>query len=457
MRSFISIVLFFALIIVTLIILEGACFRLVENYAKSRMEFAWGKPGNGKFHPVLKKLPLSHFVAPPSSLLPPSERIVLEDQYATSLMSFGRPIRDRLQEEIETAVDPLAPFEIKDINGASHVVLPGMQIAATLDEVKRKMARRVGDPMEYAEGLLIRVVASKEKHIIEAELSRLQAVFKFLLDKGLACVVVSASSSQELADTSRKLIRHNPMIASDLYVWGDDKAADIILEVAQSDPALFKTLIVYNPKPIPSPRVKGMPWILLGSSSIFEKDVDQQLKFLSWLDRSRDADRLYPSRLGGLLKIFPKDARSSFESFAMPYLLVSLDYLTHSNTSNSDPISLVDELKKTNSMTDVLLEDGKPSRFDLFSLEEKIEQMEESEKISPLNLATYDCEVIREYRQIHADDSNLKKVSNRDLVLKLGFGFEQMGEEALNKIGEKDPLFFRFYNSLREVQESPFN
>ena len=149
------------------------------------------------------------------------------------------------------------------------------------------------------------------------------------------------------------LIRHNPMIAGDLYVWGDDQAADIILEVAQSDPALFKTLIVYNPKPIPAPRVKGMPWILLGSSSILEKDVDQQLKFLSWLDRSRDADRLYPSRLGGLLKIFPKDKRSSFESFAMPYLLVSLDYLTHSDTSNSDPIPLVDGLKKTNSMTEV--------------------------------------------------------------------------------------------------------
>ena len=457
MRSFISIVLFFALIIVTLIILEGACFRLVENYAKSRMEFAWGKPGNGKFHPVLKKLPLSHFVAPPSSLLPPSERIVLEDQYATSLMSFGRPIRDRLQEEIETAVDPLAPFEIKDINGASHVVLPGMQIAATLDEVKRKMARRVGDPMEYAEGLLIRVVASKEKHIIEAELSRLQAVFKFLLDKGLACVVVSASSSQELADTSRKLIRHNPMIASDLYVWGDDQAADFILEVTQADPALFKTLIVCNPKSIPAPRVKGMPWILLGSSSILKQDEEQQLNFLSWLDRSRDADQLYPSRLGGLLKIFPKESRFRFESFAIPYLLVSLEYLSRSDISSSKPVQLVDDFSKSDTIANSFFKNGKPSGFDLFSLEEQIEQMENNEIISTMELATYDCEVIREYRQIHANDANLVKVSNRDLVLKLGLSFEQMGEGVLDKIGKKDPLFVRFYNSLREVEESPFN
>jgi flagellar basal body-associated protein FliL len=83
--------------------------------------------------------------------------------------------------------------------------------------------------------------------------------------------------------------------------------------------------------------------------------------------------------------------------------------------------------------------------------------MEESEIISTMELATYDCEVIREYRQIHANDTNLAKVSNRDLVLKLGLSFEQMGEEVLDKIGKKDPLFLRFYNSLREVQASPFN
>jgi hypothetical protein len=457
MRSFASTFLFFVLIIITLIILEGACFRLVENYAKSRLELAWGKAGQGKFHSLLKKLPLSHFTTPPSRLLSPPERIALEDQYATTLMSFGRPTRDRLQEEIETAVDPLAAFEIKDIKGARHVVLPGMQMPASMNEVKHKMARRLGDPMEYAKGLVMRVIVSKEKHILEAEIMRLQAVFKFLLEEGLACVVVSAATSQELVDISRKLTRHNPMIASDLYVWGDDQAANIILEVTQADPALFKTLLVCDPKPIAAPRVKGMPWILIGSSSSLEKDAGEQLNLLSWVERSRDADRLYPSRLGGLLKIFPKDSRSSFESFAIPYLLVSLDYLSRSDVAGSTPVQLVDDLGKSNTVAESFFKKGEPSRFDLFSLEEQIEQMEESEIISTMELATYDCKVIREYRQIHANDTNLAKVSNRDLVLKLGLSFEQMGEEVLDKIGKKDPLFLRFYNSLREVQASPFN
>ena len=49
MKSFISSLFGLTLLILTLLILEGACFRLVENYAKSRLELAWGKPGQGKF------------------------------------------------------------------------------------------------------------------------------------------------------------------------------------------------------------------------------------------------------------------------------------------------------------------------------------------------------------------------------------------------------------------------
>ena len=458
MKSFISSLFGLTLLILTLLILEGACFRLVENYAKSRLELAWGKPGQGKFHSVLKKIPLDHFISPPSPLLPPSDRIRLEDRYATSLMSFGRATRDRLQEELETSVDPLAAFEIKDIGVAKHVIFPGLQTTATLHEVKKKMARRVGDPMEYAKGMLLRVVTSKEKHIIEEEFTRLEIVFKFVLDKGLACAVISASSPQELMSISRNLTRENPMIARDLYVWGDDEAADIILEVTQADPGLFQALMVHNPEAIPAPRVKGMPWILLGVPSTNEYTDEKLLGFLSWLDRGRDADKLYPSRLGGLLKISEKENRSDFESFAIPYLFESLEYFDHSQSPRIAPVQLIEGLAETESKLVKKSFGQKADRdFDLFTLEEKMQEMEESDEISLVKFATFDCEIIRGYRQIHADDRNLQKVSNRDLVLKLGLGFEQMGEEVLEKIGKKDPLFLRFYNSLSEVQESPFN
>ena len=71
----------------------------------------------------------------------------------------------------------------------------------------------------------------------------------------------------------------------------------------------------------------------------------------------------------------------------------------------------------------------------------------------------FDCEIVRGYRELHANDPELFLISNRDLVLKLGLGFEEMGSGVLDKVGERDPLFIRFYQSLRMVQsmDSPLN
>ena len=87
----------------------------------------------------------------------------------------------------------------------------------------------------------------------------------------------------------------------------------------------------------------------------------------------------------------------------------------------------------------------------------KIQKLQQDEDENPVLMATFDCEIVRGYRELHIDDINLRKVSNRDLVLKLGMGFEEMGQEVLQKIGDKDPLFLRFYRSLKEVQETPLN
>ena len=90
-------------------------------------------------------------------------------------------------------------------------------------------------------------------------------------------------------------------------------------------------------------------------------------------------------------------------------------------------------------------------------VEEELQKIKVAEELEPHSAATFDCEIIRGYRLLHSNDMNLRKVSNRDLVLKLGMGFEKMGEEVLEKIGQKDPLFLRYYNSLKEVQDSPLN
>ena len=69
----------------------------------------------------------------------------------------------------------------------------------------------------------------------------------------------------------------------------------------------------------------------------------------------------------------------------------------------------------------------------------------------------FNCEIIRTYREINADDKKLSLVSNRDLILKLGLGFEEMGKEVFEQIRHKDPLFYRYYISFRAIEESPLN
>ena len=64
---------------------------------------------------------------------------------------------------------------------------------------------------------------------------------------------------------------------------------------------------------------------------------------------------------------------------------------------------------------------------------------------------------VREYRDMNAGNPKLLQVSNRDIILKLGLKFEQMGENVLEQIRLKDPLFFRYYNSLLAIEESPLN
>jgi hypothetical protein len=458
MKAFLSSVALFLLFVLCLFILEGACFRLVEDYAQKRLEFAWGKPGQGHFHPLLKKLPLDHFNSPPKSSEVSALRVQMEDKYASKIMSFGRPTRDRLREQVERAIDPLDNFEIKDIGKVESIVLPGLQKPATLEEVNRKLARRIADPLEFAKGLVIRVLPHAEKHLIAQEFNRLASSFKFLLERGFACAVMPVSSYLDLLDKTKNLRNENPMIAQNLYLWGDEMGADLILQVTKENASIFKAIIINRPSlVVPPPQVKGMPWVLLGASPNVAQDGEQLANLLLWVDRGRDADRLYPSRLGGLMKFVGKK-NEDFESFAVAYLLQVLEFAEQVGKDWPEPKPLLNSIAVDESLS---AQEEKPSKlgqsFDLLTVEQKIQKLQHDEKENPVLMATFDCEIVRGYRELHIDDINLRKVSNRDLVLKLGMGFEEMGQEVLQKIGDKDPLFLRFYRSLKEVQETPLN
>jgi hypothetical protein len=98
------------------------------------------------------------------------------------------------------------------------------------------------------------------------------------------------------------------------------------------------------------------------------------------------------------------------------------------------------------------------SNFDLRRIEKSINQIEKQDEINyNLGSSKFDCEIVRGYREINDADAQLKLVSNRDLIIKLGLGFEEMGNGVMDQIRKKDPLFYRYFNSLRAIEESPLN
>ena len=136
--------------IITLYILEGSCFRLVEDYALKRLRWAWGNFLQGSVHPILSKFPLDHFAEPPSNKM--EGDVNLESVYSSRIMSFSLAQRDRYLEFIHSENDPLRNFDIRDLQSLRGVITPGLTRPAMYEDVRDGIARRAGDLLEYAEG-----------------------------------------------------------------------------------------------------------------------------------------------------------------------------------------------------------------------------------------------------------------------------------------------------------------
>ena len=102
-----------------------------------------------------KKTPTRSLCFPLGLLISLVRRVPLENDYAAKVMSFGRPIRDRLKEQVETDINPLEDFEVKDLNSVESVLL-WFAKACHFKRCKAKLARRIDDPLEFAKGLVIR-------------------------------------------------------------------------------------------------------------------------------------------------------------------------------------------------------------------------------------------------------------------------------------------------------------
>ena len=466
MRKIISILLTATLFALSLFILEGAFFRLVDWYAKYRLSLAWGEAGKGNFNEYLKKLPMDHFRQPPSELAvaeDPSFKALEEHQYASKIMSFSRPLRDKFKDVTEETLDPLVNFEIRDFGPVRSVVLPGWKRSASPEEVRRKMARRIGDSIEFSRGLFVFLQEKNSDEDFAENFKRLEPTFGFLLNQGVACSLLPVDSSTDLLEKARFLKARCSHIAENLLVSAGQNTGHYLLEACSVDPDLFKAVMVREFKDLPPPpSYRGLPWFLAELEAQGLSDNEALGNALKWVNRCRDADQLYPSRLGGMLRVSNRKENSAISSFCVAFILENLNFLENvgdrwpkaevlaANLSDDEPEPFVKKPKAS----------PEGETFDIVKVEESIREIEQRDaKESSPKGAMFDCDIVRGYREIHANDPELSLISNRDLVLKLGLGFEKMGEGVLDKVGERDPLFYRFYQSLRMIQsvESPLN
>ena len=85
-------------VLLSLYLIEGACFRLVEPYAKWRLNLSWGSPDSTRENPLLNKISLDHFHSlPGNSPVLGNRSGLMEDEieYSQKITSFNRPLRDK--------------------------------------------------------------------------------------------------------------------------------------------------------------------------------------------------------------------------------------------------------------------------------------------------------------------------------------------------------------------------
>ena len=139
---------------------------------------------------------------------------------------------------------------------------------------------------------------------------------------------------------------------------------------------------------------------------------------------------MYHSRLSGLLIEGSKFEDSPLSSYAIAYILNCLEFFKLPDLMVNDPILNEDfDMNLTPTLAD-------------FS-ETNFSDEYASYPAEP----NFECEVVDEYRLLNADDPEIANTTNRELVLQIGESFEEMGEDVLLQVAERDPLFYRFYLS----------
>ena len=445
-NKFINTILISAVFVLSLYLIEGACYRLVEPYAKWRLNFAWGDPDFARENRVLKNLPLDHFLVPPGTSATSSidhSSLSEEFEFARRITSFNRPTRDRYYNFVVRQSNPLRNYEIMDFDRVKEVVLPGMRRPASSLDVELGLARREGLPVDYSKGLFIHVIPHGERLVYETQFARLESAFSFLLNHGIACVLLNPKTAEELRTQLKFLKAQYPNFSEKIFAYAEADAVKIIEDATWENDELLTSVIIKDPSGKISPQFSPSSWFL----GILSKEAKNQEIHQSIIERvrlNRDNLNPYQARISGLILEDTKFEKLPLSSDISAYILNCLEFVQPAERTDPE-ISLESE----------------PNNTLISNTSGQIEQNLTGLAITDaggLGKAaaepTFDCEVIREYRQLNQGDPEIQNVSNRELVLLLGASFEEMGDDMLVQIAERDPLFYTFYQSLREIEKS---
>jgi hypothetical protein len=202
----------------------------------------------------------------------------------------------------------------------------------------------------------------------------------------------------------------------------------------------------------------GLPWLTLHLSEEMVSEGEGVTDLLQWVRTGRISDLLYPSRLGGLLRLEEPSEAPRMPSFFVACLFQCSDYLDHAGHLWPSPQPLTDGQfdDEWNLQSTQEQESDTSKSFDFEVAKDQIREIsKENEMMAKPQDATFDCEIVRGYRKLRQDDKKLRQVSNRDLVLLLGSEFEKMGPGVMDQVLEKDPVFHRYYFSLKALEDSP--
>ena len=438
----------FVVFVLSLYLIEGACFRLVEPYAKWRLNFAWGEPDLAKLNSIFKSLPSDHSLAPPKeSNHYDGKRSALEQEfeYAQRITSFNRPTRDRYYNYLLQTVNPLRNFEIVDLGMIKGLVVPGTRRPASPMDVKFGLARREGLPVPFSDGLFIYLSPHGSRDIYESKFSHLEGPFSFLLNHGIACLLLAPKSPSEFLSELKYLKSQHPNFAEKIFLYAEGDAVSLATEAIVGESGLVTSFAAKDPSHVLNSHTStSIPWFIgLWSEKADNTEIEQSL--VDRVRANRDNPNIYYSKLSGLLFKYNQSEQIALSSDVVSYFLTCLEvsgkipYSTNQASNSAEAI------------------DGEITRVDYPNDTEQnvsdIRSKPEEESIS-YEEPTFDCDVIREYRQLHAEDPEIANLSNRELVLSIGSSFEFMGEEVLAEIAEKDPLFYRFYLSLKEIHNT---